>query len=158
MPLWTRGALLSVLVGTYPEVRSEDAQSCATLLSHGLVAHQAPPSVEFSRQQYWSGLPFPSLGDLPHPGIEPRSPALQARCFTLWVTREAHIPRRGVAKSSYWASLVAQGLKRLHGMWETQVWSLGWEDPVEKEMATHSSILAWRIPWMEEPGWLQSTG
>ena len=43
-------------------------------------------------------------------------------------------------------------------MQETWVWSLGWEDPLEKEMATHSSILAWRIPWMEEPGRLQSTG
>ena len=41
------------------------------------VAHQAPPSVEFSRQEYWSGLPFPSPGDLPNPGIEPGSPALQ---------------------------------------------------------------------------------
>ena len=40
------------------------------------IAYQAPPSVEFSRQQYWSGLPFPSPGDLPNPGIEPRSPAL----------------------------------------------------------------------------------
>ena len=43
-------------------------------------------------------------------------------------------------------------------MWETQVQSLGWEDPLEKEMATHSSTLAWKIPWMEEPGRLQSTG
>ena len=43
-------------------------------------------------------------------------------------------------------------------MWETQVRSLGQEDPLEKEMATHSSILAWRIPWMEEPAGLQSTG
>ena len=42
------------------------------------VAYQAPPSMEFSRQGYWSGLPFPSPGDLPDPGIEPRSPALQA--------------------------------------------------------------------------------
>ena len=42
------------------------------------VAHQAPPSMGFSRQEYWSGLPFPSPGDLPHPGIEPGSPALQA--------------------------------------------------------------------------------
>ena len=41
---------------------------------------------------------------------------------------------------------------------ETQVWSLGWEDPLEKEMATHSSTLAWKIPWMEEPGRLQSMG
>ena len=43
-------------------------------------------------------------------------------------------------------------------MQETRVWSLGREDPLEKEMATHSSIIAWRIPWMEEPGRLQSTG
>ena len=56
------------------------------------------------------------------------------------------------------ASLVAQRLKRLPLMQETWVQSLGREDPLEKEMATHSSILAWRIPWMEEPGGLQSTG
>ena len=49
-------------------------------------------------------------------------------------------------------------LKRLPAIWETWVQSLGWEDPLEKEMATHSSILAWRIPWMEELGGLQSTG
>ena len=52
----------------------------------------------------------------------------------------------------YWASLVAQRLKRLPGMRETQVQSLGWEDRLEKEMATHSNTLAWRIPWTEEPG------
>ena len=51
-----------------------------------------------------------------------------------------------------WASLVAQRLKHLPGMQETQVRSLGWEDPLEKEMATHFSTLAWRIPWREEPG------
>ena len=58
----------------------------------------------------------------------------------------------------YGASLVAQRIKRLPPMWDTRVWSLGWEDPLEKEMVTHSSILAWRIPWAEEPGSLQSTG
>ena len=46
------------------------------------VAHQAPPSMGFSRPEYWSGLPFPSPGDLPDPGIEPRSPALQADALT----------------------------------------------------------------------------
>ena len=56
------------------------------------------------------------------------------------------------------ASLVAQRLKRLPGMQETWVRSLGQEDPLEKEMATHSSTLAWRIPWREEPGGLQSMG
>ena len=56
------------------------------------------------------------------------------------------------------ASLVAQRLKRLPVMQETWVRSLSREDPLEKEMATHSSILAWRIPWTEEPGGLHSTG
>ena len=46
------------------------------------VAHQAPPSMGFSRQEYWSGVPFPSPGDLPNPGIEPRSPALPADTLT----------------------------------------------------------------------------
>ena len=59
---------------------------------------------------------------------------------------------------SYWASLVAQRVKHLPTMWETWVQSLGQEDPLEKGIATHSSILAWRIPWSEEPGRLQSMG
>ena len=59
---------------------------------------------------------------------------------------------------TYGASLVAQRLKRLPAMRETWVQSLGWDDPLEKEMATCSSILAWRIPWTEEPGGLQSMG
>ena len=58
----------------------------------------------------------------------------------------------------YYASLVAQMVKHLPTMWETQVQSLGQEDPLEKEMATHSSVLAWKIPWTEDPGRLQSTG
>ena len=54
--------------------------------------------------------------------------------------------------------LVAQMVKNLPAMQETQVGSLGQEDPLEKGMATHSSILAWRAPWTEEPGRLQSIG
>ena len=57
--------------------------------------------------------------------------------------------------SSFMASLVAQMVKSLPAMQETWVRSLGREDPLEKEMATHSSTLAWKIPWMEEPGRLQ---
>ena len=53
---------------------------------------------------------------------------------------------------------MVQRVKRLPAMWETWVRSLGQEDPLEEEMATHSSILAWRIPWAEELGGLQSTG
>ena len=55
-------------------------------------------------------------------------------------------------------SLVAQMVKNLYAMQETRVRSLGWEDPLEKEMATHSSTFAWKIPWTEEPGMLQSMG
>ena len=54
--------------------------------------------------------------------------------------------------------LVAQMIKNLPTIRETQVRSLGWEDPLEKELATHSSILAWRITWTEEPGGLESMG
>ena len=55
-------------------------------------------------------------------------------------------------------SLVVQMVKRLSTMWETRVRSLGWEDPLKKEMAIHSSTLAWKTPWTEEPGGLQSMG
>ena len=89
------------------------------------IAYQALRSMGLSRQECWSGLPFPSPGDLPDPGIEPAT---------------------------------AQTVKHLPTMWETRVQSLGWEDLLGKGMATHSSILAWKIPWMEEPGGLQSKG
>ena len=56
------------------------------------------------------------------------------------------------------ASLIAQSVKNLPAMQETQVQFLGREDPLDKEMVTHSSILTWRIPWTEEPGRLQSMG
>ena len=56
------------------------------------------------------------------------------------------------------ASLVAQLVKNLPAVQETQVQSLGWDDPLEKEIASHSSILAWKISWTEEPGGLQSMG
>ena len=64
------------------------AQSCPTLCDLWTVAHQGPPSMGFSRQEYWSGLPFPSPGDLPNPGIEPRS-HIAGRRFNLCATREA---------------------------------------------------------------------
>ena len=67
-------------------------------------------------------------------------------------TERLTLPLTGIA------SLVTQRLKRLPAMRETWVQSLGREDPMEKETATHSSTLAWKIPWMEEPGGLQSMG
>ena len=86
------------------------------------VAHQAPLSLEFSRQEYWSRLPFPPPGDLPDPEIELKESTCQCR---------GH---------------------------QTRVGSLGREGPLEEEMATCSIILAWRIPWTEEPGRLQFIG
>ena len=64
------------------ESENEVSQSCPTFCDRWTVAHQAPPSMGFSKQEYWSGLPFPSPGDLPNPGIEPTSPALQADTLT----------------------------------------------------------------------------
>ena len=57
-----------------------------------------------------------------------------------------------------WASLIVQSVNNLPAVQETQVRSLGWEDPLEKEMATHSSIITWKISWTEEPGEVQSMG
>ena len=65
-----------------------------------------------------------------------------------------------VCPSLWWCrgASLTQMVKNIPAMWETWVRSLGWEGPLEKEMATHSSVLAWRIPWTEEPGGLQPTG
>ena len=160
--------------------------------------------MEFTRQEYWSGLPWPSLGDLPDPGVELMSlmsPALigsffnsnatweaqtsvwsskwayylhsylDLRCHVLqlwkWVslkswnvfTKKEFLNVYYVIESFFfwvlfesgyyenWVSLVVQMVKNPPAMWETWVWSLGWEDSLEKGKATHSSILAWRIPW-----------
>ena len=56
------------------------------------------------------------------------------------------------------ASIVAQMIKNLPAVQETQVWSLSWDDPLEREIATHSTILAWKSPWAEEPGRLECIG
>ena len=148
-------------------------KSCPTLAIQWTVIHQAPLYMRFSRQEYWCGLPFPSLGDLPNTGIEPAFPALAGVLFYHWTTRNARLCHRFALinifclyimklwldnilrmiknKSKFkncdnvWlgsGSLMAQLVKNLPVMWETWVWSLGWEDPLEKEMATHSSILA----------------
>ena len=71
-------------------------------------------------------------------------------------TRTQIFSIQSVSCFSVGASLVSQMVKNLSAMQDTWVWSLGWEDPLEKGTATHSSILAWRMPWTEEPGRLQS--
>ena len=95
----------------------------------------------FPRQEYCSGLPCPPPGDLPNPGIGPAS--LLHRQVDSFTTEAPGKP-------------YSQILCLL--MQETQVQSLGQEDPLEEEMATHSSILAQEISWTEEPGGLQSMG
>ena len=69
-------------------------------------------------------------------------------------------PGEGIGYSDHysWASLVSQTVKNLPAMWETRVWVLDWEDPLEEGMGKHSSILALELPWTEEPGRLQSMG
>ena len=75
--------MFPALVGGFFKTSEVKSLSCVQLFGTlWTVAHQAPPSMEFSRQEYWSGLPFPSPGDLPDTGIEPRSPALEADTLT----------------------------------------------------------------------------
>ena len=120
-----------------------------------MAAHQAPPSLGFSRQEHWSGLPFPSPGDLPDPGIEPRSPALQANSLPTELQGKTYIvsisllikhlgcfyvlpTENSAAMNIARASLVSQLVKNLPAMQETGVRSLGWENPLEKGKATTS--------------------
>ena len=95
------------------------------------------------------------MKNLPGLGTEPLSPALAGKFLsTIPLAKTCFL----IHIFSLWASLVAQKVKNPSAMQETWVQSLGMEDPLEKGMATHSNILAWRIPWTEEPGGLQSTG
>ena len=123
--------------------------------------------------------------DSPHPHLLPCKPVsvkydkdqgegslcgterrVEGRCLALAASKTLLIQRRGIFLTSYFipeysllgALLVAQMVKNPPVTQETPVWRLGWEDPLEKGMATHSSILAWRIPWTEEFGGLQSMG
>ena len=116
--------------------------------------HVSPPT--------WTSLPSPTP---PHPSRLSQSARLSsllysnfplASYFTYGNVYVSMLLSQLVPPSP--SSLVAQRVKRLPAMRETWVLSLGREDPLEKEMATHSSILAWRIPWAEKPGGLQSTG
>ena len=155
-------------------------------------AHQALQSLRFSRQEHWSGLPFPSPmhesekwkwscsvvsdSSLPH-GLQPTRLLLKALSskeisvnharYRNWrMADQGHRHGRpsirgcGISHCPAWlrASLAAQSINNLPAMQETQVRLLSWEDALEKGTATHSTILAWRIPWKEEPNGLQSMG
>ena len=157
------------------------AQSCLTLCGL-MVAQQVPLSMGFSRQKYWSGLPCCPPEDLPNPRTESRSPSLQADSLFpeppgklseyILILRDRVVESSWLyAELSSWllfwqlrasnlvgASLVTQIVKNLSAMWESWVWVLVLEDPLEKGIATLSSILAWIIPWKEKLGGLQSMG
>ena len=141
---------LSLVPGWRAVQFSSVAQSCPTLCdpmncsTPGLpVHHQLPESTQTHVHR---------VGDAIQPSYPLSSPSPSA--FNL----SQHQGLFQWVSSSLVASLVAQTVKRLPTMREIHVQSLGWEDPLEKEMATHSSILAWKISWMEEPGWLLSMG
>ena len=116
--------------------------------------------MEFSRPEYWSGEPFPSPEDLPNPGIEARSATLHVNSLPAELLgKPLHFLIIAILTAvslilllQMVKSLVAQMVKHLPARQETWVRFLGWEDPLEKEMSTHSSILAWKIPWTEVPG------
>ena len=93
------------------------------------------------------------LSPVPHPKATGAGP-----CKALVLGQQVFTPFHLVLSSFIWASLVAQMVKRLPTMQETWVRSLGQEDPLGKELATHSSVLAWKIPWTEEPGRLPFMG
>ena len=80
-----------------------------------------------------------------HLSSRPKEISIEYQCKKISIKYQCKVP-----------SLVAQMVKNPPAMWETSVWSLGWDNPLEEEMATHSSILAWEIPWTEEPGKVQS--
>ena len=99
--------------------------------------------------------------DLPGPGVEPVSPALADGFLTTEPPGKSYYEHLDLGFPAprlmrKYSCLVAQLVKNLPAVHETWVGTLGWEDPLEKGKATHSSILAWRIPWTEEPCGLQS--
>ena len=121
------------------------------------VAHQAPLSMGFSRQEYWVGLPFPVPQDLPDPGV--KTCIFCVSCIGRQILY--HCAKEwfwGEAKKQTWKLPGGSDSKESSCSAKTWVRSLGREGSLEKGMATHSSILAWRIPWTEEPGGLQSMG
>ena len=95
-----------------------------------------------------------------HPLLVPQSPKVCSLYLCLFCCLTYRVIITIFLNSIHmcWTSLVAQTVKCLSTMRETQVRSLGWEDPLEKEMAIHSSTIAWKIPWTEEPSNLQSMG
>ena len=141
---------------------------CLTLYNPMDITHQAHLSMKFSRQEYWSGLPYPLPRDIPNPGIKPtslRSSALADRFFTTTTTsREGNgtplqysCLENPMDRGAWWAAVhgVMKSWTRLSDSLSLFTFHF---HALEKEMATHSSVLSWRIPGTEEPSGLPSVG
>ena len=126
-----KNEVTSILVEVmhYPTWNENVAQSGPTFVTSWTVPYQAPLSMGFCRQEYWSGVP-------------------------LRIT----ISKNTRPQERVWLMPQPDGIIIGPAMQETWIQSLGQKDPLEKNMATHSRILAWRIPWTEEPGGLEATG
>ena len=111
-----------------------------------------------SRQEYLSGLPFSSSGDLPDPGTEPESPACRQILYRLSNQKSFYCIANWISYAYTWDIPGGSAVKNMPALQEIWVRYLDWEDLLEKEIATHSSILAWEILRTEEPGGLQSMG
>ena len=163
------GGHQDIVVGTVSAPREiEIKRKIIKFISFSQVVHKS-----YSAHRYWKGIINSShhhcFQELSHPKFpvmakcEATSVHMAYSILELWWNQEnmwdcPGFKLWGSLNVRFRASLVAQRLKRLPGMQETWVRSLGWKDPLEKEMTTHSSTLAWRIPWREEPGGLQSMG
>ena len=137
-----------------PTIPGNSTALCAQLLSHAwllatpwTVAHQAPLSMGFPRQQYWSGLPFPSSGDLPDPGIEPTSPASPALAGRFFTTEPNSAEKDIKAPNNLKSLHVALFQFRLPiYSFNQDIWT------VPGEGNGNPLHFAWRVPWTEEPG------
>ena len=118
------------------------------------LASQFPLSLGFSRQEYWSGLPFPLPTYTYTPSLTDFLPICNRSTSSRVLCAVHYVPNSCL----FYNFPGAQAVKNLPAMQETWVWYLDWTDPLEKGMATHSSILAWRISWTEGPGRLQFMG
>ena len=136
-----------------------------------MVAHQAPLFVAFSRQNYWSGLPFPTPGDPSDPGIKPASPATcvtSGKLLTLFVPQFPKVYGNGNGTTLQYSRLEnpmdgGAWKAAVHGVTKSRTRLSDFTftfhfHALEKKMATRSSVLAWRIPGTGEPGGLPSMG
>ena len=159
---WTPGLLDG---GYNPQRGSSKYVSCSCPERMGLWAFSSPGKQQLCSRficavnEFW-----PDAEDLQHSSPSLAPPEVTPLSFHVQIITVASLPFCYLYSSIYFLyysqtpSPVAQMAKNLSAMQETWIWSLGWEDVIEKGMATHSSMLAWRIQWTQEPGVLQSMG